>query len=97
MILQFATLFTTLLLLLQGAKTLVYENKVYEPEIKTVQLYGAKTDPRAELLPAVAALRQNDLVLEFDDLRYDHESYYDRVIHCQLRLDTLASLRTWIS
>lgn len=64
-------------------KVLVYENRVYEPEIKSVQLYSEKREIRSHLLPSVTQINQNDLVLEFDDLRNDFNSYYVRIIHCQ--------------
>lgn len=66
-----------------ASKELVFQNKVYEPEIKSVQLYSAKKEIGSQLLPAVTQLHQNDLILEFDDLRYDYNSYYARIIHCQ--------------
>lgn len=64
-------------------KTLVYENKAYEPEIKSIQLYSEKQEVGSWLLPAVTQLHQNDLVLEFDDLRTDASHYYARIVHCQ--------------
>lgn len=64
-------------------KTLVFENKTYEKEIKSVQLYRANREERSNLLPAVTQLHQNDLALEFDDLRTDINNYYARVIHCR--------------
>ncbi|HNP07175.1 MAG TPA: DUF5103 domain-containing protein, partial [Cyclobacteriaceae bacterium] len=64
-------------------KVLEYENRVYEPEIKSVQLYSEKREIRSHLLPSVTQINQNDLVLEFDDLRNDFNSYYVRIIHCQ--------------
>ncbi len=63
-------------------KELLYDNRTYEKEIKSVQLYSNRRDEQSNLLPAVTQLNQNDLVLEFDDLRNDINSYYARVIHC---------------
>lgn len=63
-------------------KKLLYENRVYEPEIKSVQLFSSKQEFRSSLLPAVTSMDQHDLVLEFDDLRNDINNYYARVIHC---------------
>jgi len=63
-------------------KKLVYENKTYEKEIKSVQLYSLKREDRSHLLPSVTRLSQPDLVLEFDDLRNDINNYYARVVHC---------------
>jgi len=73
-------------------KELVFENRTYEPEIKSVQLYSEKREVRSHLLPAVTQLNQNDLVLEFDDLRNDVNSYYARIIRCQYDW-TASSLR----
>ena len=70
------------LLPLAPPKKLVFENKTYEPEIKTVQLYSRKQEFRSSLLPAATAINQPDLVLEFDDLREDIQHYYATVIHC---------------
>lgn len=64
-------------------KKLVFENRTYEAEIKTVQLYSQKQEFRSNLLPAVTSINQNDLMLEFDDLRNDINNYYARVIHCK--------------
>jgi len=50
----------------------------YEPEIKTIQLYPYGTP----LLPPVVRLRDGVLVLEFDDLREENDSYYARIVHC---------------
>lgn len=79
------TLFLTFLItsgLFSQTKELVYENKTYEPEIKTVQLYSFRNGPRDNLLPAVTPIQLNDLVLEFDDLRNDINRYYARLVHC---------------
>lgn len=50
----------------------------YEPEIKTIQLHPVN----APMEPAVTSMGRWDLLLEFDDLRTDRDSYYARVIHC---------------
>lgn len=73
-------------------KELLFDNRTYEPEIKSVQLYSEKREIRSHLLPSVTQINQNDLVLEFDDLRNDFNSYYARVIHCQYDW-TASSLR----
>lgn len=65
------------------AKNLLFENRTYEKEIKSVQLYSDKQVERNHLLPAVTSLRENNLVLEFDDLRNNINHYYARIIHCQ--------------
>ncbi len=64
------------------AKQLALADRTYEPEIKTVMLHPNSTDPRANLLPAVAKIGENNLQLEFDDLRPARDSYYARIVHC---------------
>ena len=50
----------------------------YEPQIKTIQL-GPTGAPAA---PAVTALGQWNLLLQFDDLRPDRDTYYVKFVHC---------------
>ena len=77
------TILSVLLTLLSpNQKKLEYINKTYEKEIKSVQLYSNKREYRSHLLPAVTQMYQNDLVLEFDDLRNDINNYYAKIIHC---------------
>lgn len=59
-------------------KVLTYTDRVYEPQIKTVQLFPLGS-PRQ---PAVAHVTQQNLVLVFDDLYTNHDNYYVRVEHC---------------
>ena len=63
-------------------KTLKLFDLSYEPQIKTVRLSPAGIDSRAQLLPAVTQIGVWNLVLEFDDLRDQRDTYYARVIHC---------------
>src|SRR5882672_11302897 len=65
-----------------GQKTLLLANKVYEPQIRTVQLYSDHGGTQDNLLPAVAPLGQMDLALEFDDLQASRNNYYVKIIHC---------------
>ena len=50
----------------------------YEPEVKTIQLHPQN----APLEPAVTPMGKWDLLLEFDDLRNQRDTYYAKVIHC---------------
>jgi hypothetical protein len=59
-------------------KTLQLIDRAYEPQIKTIQLYASGNT----LNPAVTGLGQANLILEFDDMRNQNDSYYARVIHC---------------
>lgn len=63
-------------------KTLLYKDAVYELEIKTVQLYPNTGHPGAVILPSVAPLGNNNLILEFDDLVQGPEDYKAKIIHC---------------
>ena len=67
---------------LLGQKILQYTDKTYEPGIKTVQLYNPQQQEGRKLPPALSFLRQNNLILEFDDLRSDVNNYYLRIVHC---------------
>lgn len=59
-------------------KTLRLVDFAYEPEIKTVEL----SPDGYPLLPAVTQLGVWNLVLRFDDLRSDRDTYNARIIHC---------------
>lgn len=63
-------------------KELSYADRIYEMEIKTVQLYNLRQKEGRKLPPAISFLRQNNLVLEFDDLRNEVNNYYVRIVHC---------------
>lgn len=55
---------------------------VFVPSIKTVQLYPFKNDVTNVLLPAVVAINEQRLRLEFDDLSSSYQSYTIRITHC---------------
>jgi type 9 secretion system plug protein len=58
-------------------------NKVYDPYIKTVQLYPLAISSNAQLLSAAIPLRGNqNLVLEFDELFNDAFTYQVKYIRC---------------
>jgi hypothetical protein len=68
---------------LEAQKTLLFEDAVYEPNIKTVQLYPDGATIEARLEPSVLKLLDNkQLKLEFDDLSNDADYYYVYFIHC---------------
>jgi hypothetical protein len=64
------------------SKTLQLSDHVYENQIKTVRLFTRTADLRSELNPAVTKIGQKDLILEFDDLVDQRDSYYAKIIHC---------------
>lgn len=63
-------------------KTLRLADQAYEPEVRTVVIRPNFNDPQTFLSPAVTQLGEWNLLLEFDDLRDQRESYYARIIHC---------------
>jgi hypothetical protein len=65
----------------QNPKTLQFIDTQYEAEIKTVRLH-ARDVVAGEFRPAVTKMGQWNLILEFDDLTTERDSYNARVIHC---------------
>ncbi len=64
-------------------KQLAFDNRVYEENIKSVQIYAVLGYPEDVVQPAVASIAQSTaLVLEFDDLYEDVEDYRAKIIHC---------------
>src|SRR6478609_12219543 len=63
-------------------KELSFSDKVYEPQIKTVQLYPNLGGPQDFLQPSSTSLQQQNLLLEFDDLQDQRSNYYVKLIHC---------------
>ena len=65
------------------AKKLQFKNLVYEQNIKTVRLYPMQNSYDEVIQPAILSLQSpRNLILEFDQLFGDFESYYARLIHC---------------
>ncbi len=61
-----------------GQKTLQTDDRVYEPQIRTILCYSS-----GQGLPSsVARLDIQNLVLEFDDLQEERNNYYVRLVHC---------------
>ncbi|HET9487560.1 MAG TPA: DUF5103 domain-containing protein [Chryseosolibacter sp.] len=63
-------------------KTLRLIDLAYEPQIRTAVIRPAIDDPQTFLEPAVTRLGDWKLMLEFDDLRDQRDTYYARIIHC---------------
>jgi Domain of unknown function (DUF5103) len=59
-------------------KVLMLMDFAYEPQIKTIQL----SPDNALLGPAVTPLGVWNLLLRFDDLRAERDTYYAKIIHC---------------
>lgn len=66
----------------QNAKQLEFKDKAYEEEIKTILLYPYFGNQWDYNRPGVVALRDQRLVLEFDDLRENVDRYYGKILHC---------------
>ena len=67
-------------------KKIIYDTHVYEPYIRTVQLYPISNTGRsaqAVLNPPVIKLQDNQpLVLEFDCLNLDYQFFRVKIFHC---------------
>ena len=63
-------------------KALRLHDFAYEPQIQTVVIRPGFNDPQTYLEPAVTRLGDWNLLLEFDDLRDQRDTYYVRLIHC---------------
>ena len=64
-------------------KRLQLDNHIYEENIKTVRLYPVQNSYDEVIQPAVLSINsQRNLILEFDQLFGDFQSYYARLIHC---------------
>lgn len=62
---------------------LIYEDRVYNPDIKTVNLYVNKGYLGAQIEPAVINIREPfQLVVEFDELYEDARYFQAKIIHC---------------
>ena len=59
-------------------KELSLSDFAYEPQIKTIEL----TPEGQPLEPAVVQFGRPPLLLQFDDLTTDRDSYYARIVHC---------------
>ena len=67
-------------------KKIIYDNHLYEPYIRTVQLYpilNSGKSVQAALNPPVVRLGDNQpLLLEFDCLNLDYQSFRVKIFHC---------------
>ncbi len=63
-------------------KELSFADKVYETQIKTVQLYPNIGGTQDFLQPSSTSLQKQNLLLEFDDLQDQRSNYYAKLIHC---------------
>ena len=61
------------------AQQLSYDNKVYQPQIKTVQCYNIQKE---QSLPVIALKSNERLAFSFDDLEGGSKNYWYTVAHC---------------
>ncbi|MEQ9301847.1 MAG: DUF5103 domain-containing protein [Cyclobacteriaceae bacterium] len=82
---NFIILFTTLIsgALISSAQTLRYEDKIYDENVKSVQLYPLSQERYPEYQSAIIDVRQQTpLQLKFDELYYDYSDYIFKLIRC---------------
>ncbi|MEQ8711922.1 MAG: DUF5103 domain-containing protein [Cyclobacteriaceae bacterium] len=82
---NFIILFTILISggLISSAQTLRYEDKVYDENIKSVQLYPLSQERYPEYQSAIIDISQQRLLrLKFDELYYDYSDYFFKLIRC---------------
>ncbi len=65
-----------------GQKELLFENAVYEPQIKTVQLHYSGNTVQDAISSPIVSVNQKALNLSFDDLSEDADYYNVYFIHC---------------
>jgi len=66
----------------QGSEELEYKDRIYNPNIKTVNLYTDKNE-RSKIEPPVINIQSpNQLILEFDELYEDARYFQAKIIHC---------------
>src|SRR5277367_867288 len=82
--LRLAISFFLLLIQVEGfaQKQLSYTDKIYESNIKTVQLYPNMGGAQDFLQPSSTAVQKQNLLLEFDDIQDQRNNYYVKLIHC---------------
>jgi hypothetical protein len=61
---------------------LIFEDHIYDPQIKTVQLYPDGGGEKDNQSPSVGLMGTLTMVVEFDDLRADRNNYNVKLIHC---------------
>lgn len=81
----------------QTQQQFVYDNKVYQPQIKTVQCYSSQKE---QSMPVITLKSNEQLLFSFDDLNAGSKIYWYTIEHCTFdwkpsginRMDYLESL-----
>jgi hypothetical protein len=56
--------------------------QIFDPLIKTIEVYPARSISTGQIRSAAVPLGNQNLIVEFDDLRESTENYYATLIHC---------------
>lgn len=76
-------LFVLLSPLIESEVSEVLEDKIYDPYIKTVQIYPRQNSPGERLIyPVISIQQQTPIAVEFDDINEAFVNYSFRIIHC---------------
>ncbi|MBS1486666.1 MAG: DUF5103 domain-containing protein [Bacteroidetes bacterium] len=59
-----------------------FDDKIYETQIRTVQLYPNLGGAQDFLQPSSTPVQQQNLLLAFDDFQEQRNNYYAKLIHC---------------
>ena len=71
-----------LTLLLQLVSGPIPGMQIFDPLIRTIQVYPDRELGGVSVVSPAVPLEKQNLILEFDDLRESIENYYAKVIHC---------------
>jgi hypothetical protein len=56
--------------------------QIFDPLIKTIEVYPARSISTGQIRSAAVPLGNQNLIVEFDDMRESTENYYATLIHC---------------
>ncbi|RZK17006.1 MAG: DUF5103 domain-containing protein, partial [Pedobacter sp.] len=72
-------LFISTLTFAQTDQTFTYENKIYQPNIKTVLCYNSSKE---QSIPVIQLNSSETITLSFDDLLAGTKNYWYTIEHC---------------
>jgi hypothetical protein len=67
---------------ISAQKQLAFIDKAYEPTIKTIMMYPNRGSANNNSSISVTSIQENNLVLEFDELKSNRSDFYAKLIHC---------------
>ena len=56
-----------------------FENRIYSPKIKTLQIYNSK---KTTSFPSIELGSEERLVISFDEMEYSQQVFFYKIIHC---------------